>query len=185
MTIGNGPNGPDSGFLAQSRWTDASFPATASKLGLLNKPDYDYTNRGLLFPQNDTSEFIQVIHQMDHAKKQGTQIRLHVHFIQTSALLPIFKVDYKWWNNGDEVPAADTTISTADGAGPLFPFTANPIMQLIPFPYIDAPANEAISSHLEFNLYRDDNIITGDVLFKYVDFHYEKDGDGSREEFSK
>lgn len=165
-------------------WTDKSFALTRDRQGVAQKPDYDFTNRGLLFPQNDATEKVSIIDQMDHRKKFETAIRLHVHFIQTEANLPIYKIDYKFWNNGGEVPAGNTTISTADGAGALFPFVANPILQIIRFPDI-ALVGELISAHFEFDLYRDDNIIVGDVLTKYIDYHYEIDSDGSREEYVK
>ena len=183
--IGNNYPNLDNGMLLRGRWTDKSFALNQGRLGVLQKPDYDFTNRGLLFPQNDPSEYIQVLDQMDHAKQLGTPIHLHVHFIQATALIPVFKTAYKFWNNGDPVPAADTIISTADSTGPVFPFTGTPILQILPFLTIQPPANEGLSAHLEFNLYRDDNVVVGDVLAKYVDYHYIKDSDGSRFEFTK
>lgn len=182
-TIGNSP-GLDSGALAGVRWDDRSFALTRDRQGVAQKPDYDFTNRGLLFPQNDNTEFVQIIDQMSHAKKFGTGLRLHIHYIQTTAALPIFKVDYKFWNNGEDVPALNTTISTEDG-GISFTWSGNPMLQIISFPEIPAPANENVSANFEFDLYRDDNIVSGDILTKYIDYHYQKDSDGSRQEYVK
>ena len=184
-SIGNGPpHGLDSGNYAGIRWTDKSFPATRQRQGATQKPDFDYTNMGLLFPQNDPSEIVYIIDQMDHRKKFDTNVRLHMHFIQTVATLPIFKCDYRFWNNGGEVPGF-TTISTADGGGAVFTFTANPILQIMSFPEIPHPDPEGISANLEMKIYRDDNLVTGDVLVKYFDYHYQMDSDGSRQEFIK
>lgn len=64
--VGNGPSGGlDTGQLAGTRWTDESFPATRQRQGATQKPDFDYTNMGLLFPQNDTDEIVYIIDQMD------------------------------------------------------------------------------------------------------------------------
>lgn len=192
MTIERIQNGLDSGLLAGKRWTDKSFALTRDRQGVAQKPDYDFVNRGLLFPQNDPTEYVQIIDQMDHAKyledgtnKEGMEIRMHVHFIQTVAALPIYKIDYKWWNNGESIPASDITLSTADGLGPAFAWAGVPMIQIIRFPYIFFDGIENISSHFECNIYRDDNIISGDVLTKYFDYHWAKDSDGSRLEFVK
>ena len=40
----------------QERWDDLTGPLTRGLQGSADKPDFDYTNFGLLFPQNDTSE---------------------------------------------------------------------------------------------------------------------------------
>lgn len=174
----------DKGQLAKPRWTDKSFPATESKLGVLNKPDFDFVNLGLLFPQNDTAEKVYILDQMLHEKKLDTPLRLHIHFLQDSANIPNFVCEYRYYNNGGAIPAF-TTIKTDDGAGPVFTYTAGSIIQLIRFPEIPAPASEDLSAVLDLIIYRDDNIIAGDVLTKYIDYHYQKDTDGSREEIVK
>lgn len=184
MPIGKGGDTFDSGALLVSRWTDKSFPATSTRQGALSKPDFDYTNLGLLFPQNDPSEKIYILDQMIHNKKLGTALRLHIHFVQNSALLPNFKCDYRFYKNGDVIPSF-ATIQTDDGAGPVFTYTSGSIVQLVRFPDIPAPIDEPISSILDMIIYRDDNIITGDVLVKYIDYHFQVDTDGSREEFVK
>ena len=42
-----------------------------------------------------------------------------------------------------------------------------------------------ISALLEFKLYRNDNVVTGDVLGKEFDIHYQKDSIGSISELIK
>lgn len=175
----------DSGQLAMARWTDKSFPVTQAKLGIQDKPDFDFTNLGLLFPQNDTSEKIYILDQMWHTKKLGTPLRLHVHFVQDSAVLPNFVCEYRFYNNGDSIPGF-TTIETDNGAGPVITYPGSgSIVQLVRFPEIPAPVSENISAILDIIIYRNDNRITGDVLTKYIDYHFQVDSDGSREEFSK
>ena len=183
-SIGSGPvGGLDSGSLAAARWTDKSVSATQTKRGALDKPDFDFTELGLLFPQNDPSEKVYILDQMLHEKKFGTPIDLHIHYIQTGVLIPTFKAEYRYYNNGDIVPSW-TTIATL-GVGVLTYPGAGNMLQIIEFPDIPAPANENVSANVDLIIYRDDNVVTGDVLVKYIDFHYQKDSDGSRQEYVK
>jgi len=166
-------------------WDDFSIPLTRDKQGQSTKPDYDFTNLGLLFPQNDATEIVYLVFQMSHAKKFGTDIKLHLHYIQNSADKPTFKIEYKWYNNGDTVPGSWTTISTADGNKGVFTYSSGDMLQIGSFPAISPPAGENVSSNLDVKFYREDNDMSGDCLGKYIDFHFQKDKEGSREEYKK
>lgn len=184
MGIGNDPY--DAGQLSpgRERWTDRSFPFTPSSINpVTTKPDFDFTRLGLLFPQNDPSEKVYILDQMDHRKLFDSAIRPHVHFIQETADIPTFKIDYKHYNNGADEPASFITIATT-GVG-LFTWSGNPMMQIVPFPEVSLVVAELISAHLDLIFYRDDNLVPGDVLVKYFDYHYRMDSDGSRQEFVK
>ena len=185
QVLGNESSGPDSGYLSSPRWTDMSFPATRDKQGQTQKPDFDFTELGLLFPQNDPTEEVNIISQMDHRKKLGTALRLHVHYVQDEVAIPNFVAEYRFYKNGDAVPGAWTTIETNNGTGPAFSYTSGSILQVLPFPEIPASASETVSANLDLIIYRNDNVVTGDVLVKYFDYHYQMDSDGSREEFVK
>jgi len=171
------------------RWTDISVPATASLKGVNSKPDYDYTELGLLFPENDTTETVNLVVQMDHRKALGTPIHFHFHYIQTSAAEPTFICEYRFYNNGGNVPATWTQLSTADVAEgatkAALPYTSGSLLQVGAFAFIDPPADETVSANLEIKMWRDDADVTGDVLVKYLDTHYQMDTDGSRLEFVK
>ncbi len=168
-------------------WDDLSVPLTRDKQGQSSKPDYDFTNLGLLFPQNDTGEIVYLVLQMKHAKKLGSDIKLHIHYIQNSSDKPIFDVEYKFYNNGATVPGSWTTVSTndTDGDKGVFTYISGDLLQIATFPAIAAPANETVSANFEFKLYRNDNDMNGDVLTKYIDIHYEINTLGSPEEYSK
>ena len=77
--------GLDNQPKVNSVYSDLRFQSTRVRLGALNKPDFDYTDIGLLFPQNDTDEIIYGINQFPHSYKLGTSIEPHIHYIQTSA----------------------------------------------------------------------------------------------------
>jgi hypothetical protein len=173
----------DIGRIGKTRWDDLSVPATATKLGANLKPDFDFTNVGLLFPQNDTAERVYLTFQMSHKKKLGTAIKLHVHFIQTGALKPTFGALVRFYNNGSLVPAYGTEILTS--ATLLYTWASGSLLNVAMFPDIAAPANEGLSANIDIILYRTDNVVTGDVLVKYIDVHYEIDSDGSSSERSK
>ena len=51
-------------------WDDFSVPLTRDKQGQSSKPDYDFTNLGLLFPQNDTAEIVYLVMQMQLTTKE-------------------------------------------------------------------------------------------------------------------
>lgn len=173
----------DEGRLKNTRWDDLSISAASTKIGSNLKPDYDYTNLGLLFPQNDTSEKIYLTYQMSHKKKLNSNIRLHVHFIQTSSAIPVFGAIIRFYNNGSLVPSFSSEIETL----PTVPFSwaSGNLLNIAKFPEIAPPDNEGLSANLDVVLYRKDNAVTGDVLVKYIDLHYEIDTDGSNEEYIK
>jgi len=159
-----------------SMWDDLRFPSTQTKLGSNLKPDFDQTNVGLLFPQNDATEVVYVNVQMSHTYKIGTSIFPHVHFVQSAATVPVFKMAYRWYDKGASAIAAFTTIATT---GLVFPYTSGSIHQVAVFPNI-VPTVVGLSSMLDIKLYREDNVVTGDVLVKEFDIHYEIDSLGSR-----
>lgn len=163
-------------------WDDEKVPSTRVRLGALNKPDFDYTNVGLLFPQNDTSEKIYINVQFQHKRKNGSNIRPHIHFVQTSSSQPVFKIDYRWYKNNGDPTGSFTTLTASTFA---FTYTSGSILQIVSFPEIDGSAIDTVSSMMDIILYRDDNVVSGDVLFKEFDIHYQIDQSGSRQEFIK
>lgn len=172
----------DSGQIGNTRWDDLSVPATSTRIGANSKPDFDFTNIGLLFPQNDTAEKVYLTFQMSHKKRLGTPIKLHLHIVSTSATMPVFGALVRFYNNGSLVPAFSAELETQ---GLAMPWVSGSILNICYFADIAAPANESVSANLDVILYRKDNAVTGDVLVKYIDMHYEIDSDGSREPFTK
>ena len=169
-------------LLNDTVWDDMKFPATRIRQGATAKPDFDTTNMGLLFPQNDATEIAYMIGQFSHAYKLGTNIHPHIHWLQNSATFPTFKMDYRWYKNGADPTGGFTTL-TFDTH--IFTYSSGSIMQLSSFPDIVGSAIDTVSSIIEIRLYRDDNDLAGDVLLKELDLHYESDRIGSREEYTK
>jgi len=164
-------------------YTDLLVPVTSTKVGSNNKPDFDEDNVGYLFPQNDDSEILYFIAQFPHDRNSGTHIYPHVHWDQDADQTPVFKIDYKFYDNGGDVPASFSThtISTK-----VFDYDSGTLAQISrSADYINGSSITGLSPMIIGKLYRDDNAYTGDVLVKQLDFHYEVDGFGSNTEYSK
>jgi hypothetical protein len=171
-------------YFPKVGWDDLLFPFERGRQGVTFKPDFDQTNLGLLFPQNDDTEIAYMIAQLPHRYKLGSNVRPHIHYVQDEAEVPIFKMDYRWYNNGDDPTVAFTTLSTAD-KGNALPYTSGSILQIIQFPEIDGSHINGVSSMMDIRIYRDDNVVTGDVLAKEFDIHYLIDSIGSGKEICK
>lgn len=176
MSVHRGAHG------TQFRFTDMRAPATQVRQGALLKPDFDYTNLGLLFPQNDATEIAYIIMQAPHELQNDT-IYPHIHFIQSVAQQPTFQMDYRIVENGDNnAYKAFTTITAATFA---FTWVSGDLLQVASFPSIDISGLTSVSWIIDVKLYRNDNVVAGDVLVKEFDIHYTQDDWGSRQEFIK
>ena len=164
-------------------WDDLKAPATTIRQGATSKPDFDTTNMGLLFPQNDATEIAYIIMQFPHARKAGTDIKPHVHYLQSQATTPTFKIAYRWYDNNDDPTGSFTTVASTGSA---FTYSSGDIAQIATFDAIDGSGITGVSSILEVKLYREDNDVAGDILVKEFDVHYQIDQErGSRQEYTK
>ena len=169
----------------EANWDDERTPATLGRQGALSKPDFDFTNIGVLMPQDDTAEIMYITNQLPHSTKAGDiTIYPHIHYIQDEAEVPVFKIDYRFYNNGGAIPSFTTGLSTADGDGLVFTYPASAILQIIPFPSI-ALTDVGPSMWYDIKVYRDDDVVTGDVLLKGFDFHRPIDTLGSEQQYVK
>lgn len=163
-------------------WDDIRVPLTRDKQGQLQKPDYDFVNMGLLFPNSNPAEIIYISAQMSHGMLLGSNLYPHIHFVQAVPQQPTFKMDYRWYENGSNPLGAFTTVTAATFA---FPWAGVPLLQIASFPPIDGSAITRVSSMLDIKLYRDDAVVPGDVLAKEFDMHYQIDSRGSQLQYIK
>jgi phage minor structural protein len=166
------------------RYDDIVFEMTPTRINPnTSKPDYDYTNIGFLFPQNVTTEIINITVQLPHKWKEGTTIYPHVHVRQAANQQAVFKLDYIWYNAGDTIPTTWATYTMNEYA--VTPYVSGTIANIVKgADGIDGTGKE-ISSILKLKLYRDDNVYTGDMLVDQFDIHIEVDSLGSQEEYTK
>ncbi len=168
----------------QFRWTDLRFPAGRDKQGQTQKPDYDFTNMGLLFPQNDDGEIVFITGQMPHESLLEGSLSPHIHFIQEVAQQPVFKIDYRIWGGGDNDALKSFTTITSNGFA--YTWVSGDLAQIAKFPAISTVGIfTSVSGMFDMKIYRDDNVVSGDVLVKEFDVHYQIDDRGSRQEFIK
>ena len=164
-------------------WEDLRFPASRIRQGATQKPDFDTTDLGLLFPENDETEIAYLVVQMPHSQKLGSNICPHIHYQQDEAGTPNFVMEYRWYELGDTSNGAFTTITTNKED---FTYTTGTIHQLLEFPEIDGSGILSVSSLIDIKLYRQTGDgISGEVLLKEFDIHYERDTMGSRTESAK
>jgi len=171
----------DGKIVADTYWIDYLVPLIATRQGSNLKPDFDYTNVGYLFPQNDTDEILHLVLQMPHGYKEDSVIYPHVHYKRTGAAKPVFKIDYTWFNIGEVQPAFVTYTMDEDA----ITYTSGTIQQIAKGAAGIVGTGKNISSLVLVKLYRDDNIVTGDVLAWQFDVHIECDSYGSELEYTK
>jgi hypothetical protein len=165
-----------------SLWEDLRFPASLIRQGATTKPDFDTTNIGLLFPQNDDAEIAYLIAQLPHAYLLESDLHCHIHWVQTGATFPTWKIDYRWYENDSDPTGGFTTLPVNTGK---FSYSSGSLMQISEFSEISGSGKNTISSILEVKLYRDDNDVAGDILLKEFDIHYQLDQPGSGQEYVK
>ena len=163
-------------------WDDKSVPLTQGKQGNTSKPDFDYTNIGYLFPQNDATEILYMVLQMPHSWLEGSDINPHIHWQQSADQQVTWKIDYKWFNPNAAVPAGYTTHTMATNA---FTYTSGDLHQITEGTAFISGSGQTLSSLLLIKLYRDDDVYSGDALAFDFDVHYQINSMGSRLEFNK
>ena len=171
--------------VALTHYEDVKFPATAiNPPGLVSDPDFDTDEGGYLFDDSST-ELLFIIGQLPHSYPEGAMVSPHVHWEQAAAGNVVWQLEYKWYNNGDAVPAEFTPI---ESQGVAFAYSSGTIGQISIFPPIDGTGKK-ISSILRMKLSRlggdtgDD--YTGDALMTEFDLHCACDGHGSEYEYGK
>lgn len=165
-------------------WDDLLVEMKESLKGTKVKPDWDDTNFGFLFPQNDTSEYVVFNVQLPHKWKEGSTVYPHVHIFQDQNATPTFKIDYRWVNIGDAVPSFTTgyTMGTMIGSQT---WTSGMLHRVVGNATGISGSRKTMSSMLQVKLYRDDNAYTGDCLVVSFDVHIEVDSFGSSAEYTK
>lgn len=173
-------------YYTDTYWDDLKAPFSSTRRGALSKPDFDYDNVGLLFPQNDTSEIVYAIMQFSHSRKTGTDISPHIHWLQQNSNDVIWRMAYVWFDNGEAVPT--TWIHLTEDVD-IFTYTSGTLLQITDFAMIDGSGITGVSSILLVKVWRDDNVDggagSGDALAYEFDVHYEKDQPASANEYSK
>lgn len=158
--------------------------------------DYNYTELTLDFNTNARypNEPVGVVIQTPHARKEGSDIRPHIHWMQTSDAVPNILIEYRFCNNGEAPGSWTLKALTEDDL--LFEYTSSGMMQIVNFNLPeDHGADLGLSSTIDVKIYRDSlntsglfsgvDTYSGAWSAKYYDIHFERDMNGSREEYTK
>lgn len=149
------------------KWDDQRFPAVGERIGGAGgRITYDYDEGVLEFAANAryADEFVGIVVQTPHAWVEGSSISPHLHWVQSEAAVPNMLMEYRSYNNGDEVPSTYTLAITDND---VFPYPGSgSIMQISSFP--DIPMSTLrISCIMDVKLYRDSANASG--LFRGAD----------------
>lgn len=156
----------------------------------------DFTNIGFSFPTNNIfpDDFIYNNVQLRHKYKLGSPLAPHIHFIQNSANIPNWVMNFRVYNNGEVIPS----FRTVKWSALIFPYTSGSILQIATFPDITQTDNATamnISCNIDYKISRDTSnastLFTGvdanisAALLKYFDIHELEDNLGSRQMATK
>ena len=183
------------GYFKDVKWDDMRFPVVGRNLDTTSgRIDYNYTELGVDFADNARfaeTEQISIICQLQHDYELGTDVDPHIHWLQSSADMPNWLLQYRVYNNG-ETPGAWQTVKWLDNK---FTYTSGTILQITDFPDIDMSSIDGVSSFIDFKLFRDTlntstlfdgaDPLTGTALLKEFDIHYRRDASGSTMEYLK
>lgn len=133
-------------------------PLAALAQTATGKPDIDTANCGFAFPQNDAAEILSGSYCLNSDYAEGTALYPRILWIQSGATAPAWKLDYRWINLGGQV-GDFTTLTIASHE---FTYIQGTILQLSNFTGITGTGYRA-GSILQVKLYRDDNVVAGDV----------------------
>lgn len=174
---------------SQTFWDDMRAPATTVKGGG-TAPSDDSTNGALLF-SGSTTNSVFIILQIPHTWYEGSTLKPHVHWqkTDTSSGLPLWSLDYKWSPVNEVMDAAFTTLSaTALADGTTDTDTADKHL-ITPLGDISGEGKQ-VSDMLICKLSRlggdaSDTYNNQQARFLEFDIHYEIDGLGTAQEYTK
>ena len=184
-----------------TRWDDLKVPVNSLKIkGTVDEAKWDVFigSTALLWFENNKSQDVVFTLQMPHAWKEGSDIFPHVHWTtgkNGSGSAPgsdtvEWNLEYSWASVGEVFPG--TTINTkstvaapntGDGHVALKEHVITPLGSIAG---TFEGVKKTLSSMLVCRLYRSaSDSYGGDAGLLEIDFHYEIDSDGSRQEYTK
>jgi hypothetical protein len=160
------------------------------------KIDYNFSELTLDFSDNALypSHEFGVVSQMSHARMKDSDIRPHIHWMQTSDNNPNILIKYRWISL-NQVPTA-WVLKALTAADNKFTFAESGHQQITEFNLPEGNGvGRGMSATFECMVYRDTtnasglfagaDTYIGDWSVKYYDIHILMDAIGSREEFVK
>ena len=188
MVLLNGTHDPRAGHFNNDGiiWEDVRVPVTSIRIGAAKIPGFEtfLTTLGILWFADNAEEQAYFAVQMPHGYKEGSDLFPHVHWTvaSTNAGQVDWFLTYTWSNRFDSFPA-ETTIT--------MPGTSSEVanQHLRTDDITMDGTGKKFSNMLVCRISRDggqgNDTLVGDAGLLEVDFHYNADSLGSREEFVK
>jgi len=152
---------------------------------------YNFTDLTVDFDADSEydADFVAVVYQMRHRYVPESNVRLHLHWLQTENAVPNWLASYRVIQNGGSPSAWSLLAPDSE----IFTYSSGTIMQITTFPEITG-VND-LSFAVQTKLYRDTtnasgefagaDAYTGDAQAVFLDIHFENDMLGSHTEFVK
>ena len=180
-------------------WEDLRFPFSGLRLDSNStRYSYDYVNGLVCFNSNSRypNEPISMIAQLPHSWKEESQVRPHMHWIQTSSDQPNWLLAYRIYKNGDgtSIDSDYSNYNFLTVESNVFPYASGNLVQISNFGMIDM-TGVGLSDCIHFVVFRDVFNTSGEferpessesnAYSIEFDIHYQSNSLGSREEFIK
>lgn len=172
-------------------WDDLRFVPVASNLySAAGRIDYNYAEGTIEFAAAaDTTDYLVFVAQMSHQWSDLKTLRPHIHWLQKSANVPAWKLQWRIWPKGKAAVDWNTAVLFSAHS---FAYTSGTIHQITSFPEIDLSAGGegyGLSMILQFRVIRDsgdaaDTSSDVESLLEF-DLHEPRDVAGSWAEYSK
>ena len=169
-------------------WDDIRFPLIGRNIDIsAGRIDYNYSENSVDFATNaDSTDIVCMIIQMQHDYKSASNIEPHLHWIQEESGYPAWRLNYRYYGNGQQVPIWETGVMPTQH---LYPYTTGNILQITTFPTISGSllSGIGVSWFLDVQLYRDGGVDAYSKVSqsKEFDIHYIRNDNGSGREFIK
>lgn len=177
-------------------WNDMVSQAIAQNLDTTSgRIDFDYDELTINYENNARypEEPLGVVNQLSHMVLEGARtFGAHVHWAQEEDADPNFLLEWRYYNNGEIIPAVWT--KALPDQQRVFTYTSGTLAQITSFVDIEIP-DVKISGFLDCKLYRDttnaSTLFAGadgystPVRVKSFDVHVQYDSLGSATPFSK
>jgi hypothetical protein len=167
-------------------WDDVRVAASSIRIqGVSNIPDWGGVGDGNLYAlafDPTTMEQVFFTVQLPHTYKLGTNIHPHIHWMPetTDTGTVRWGLEYEWVNIGDSMTGGSTITIDDDGDGTLLKHQIAEFAEL-------SGVGKGMSSMLICRVYRDatNDDFADDAYLLEIDFHFEIDSLGSRQEYVK
>ena len=170
-------------------WTDVATSLIGRRLfSNTGTIDYDYEENAIVMSRSgditDDNDRVIFNIQMPHEAKLNSTLKVHMHWEQTSADLKEFTTEYRVQSNGDPKNTTWTRVITNSVDNSALTWTSGTLNQITSLADVDL-TGAGLSAVVQLRMTRSDTVVNDQILATFIDCHYESDGMGSREEYTK